>query len=104
MKQNPYNAMMLVGDTRGQVTMWCPNTGVAIVKMQCHKTSVNALAVDQGGNYLVTAGADGKMKVWDVRTYKEVHDYWTPMPAKSLSISQKGLLALGFGSQVQASM
>jgi len=49
----------------------------------------------------VTAGSDGQMKVWDVRTYKAVHEYWNPMPAKSLSISQKGLLAVGWGSQVQ---
>jgi len=49
----------------------------------------------------VTAGSDGQMKVWDVRTYKAVHEYWNPMPAKTLSISQKGLLAVGWGSQVQ---
>ena len=53
------------------------------------------------GKYLVTAGSDGQMKVWDVRTFKAVHEYWNPQPAKTLSISQKGLLAIGWGSQIQ---
>jgi len=101
MTQNPHNAIMIVGDSRGQVTMWCPNTGVPVVKMLCHKTSINGIAVEHSGNHMVTVGADGKMKVWDVRNYKMIHDYWTAMPAKSVSISQKGLLAVGFGSQVQ---
>jgi len=81
--------------------MWCPNTGVPLVKMQCHKTNVNGLAVDQTGHYLTTAGSDGKLKIWDVRNYKMLYEYWTPMPAKSVAISQKGLLAVGYGSQIQ---
>lgn len=50
---------------------------------------------------MVTAGTDGKMKVWDVRTYKEVFEYWNPTPAQKLTISQKGLLCVGLGNEVQ---
>lgn len=53
---------------------------------------------------MVTAGSDGQMKVWDVRTFKAVHEYWNPQPAKTLSISQKGLLAVGWGSQIQVDL
>lgn len=49
MIQNPYNGMMLVGDSRGQVTMWSPNTGTHVVKMLCHKGSINTVAVDNQG-------------------------------------------------------
>jgi len=101
MIQNTYNGIILVGDNRGQATMWCPNTSTAVVQMLCHKGSVNAMGVDVSGKYMVTAGSDGQMKVWDVRTFKPVHEYWNPTPAKNISISQKGLLAVGWGSQIQ---
>ena len=41
------------------------------------------------------------MKVWDVRTYQIVHEYWNPMPATKISISQKGLLSVGWSNQIQ---
>lgn len=52
---------------------------------------------------MVTTGLDSKIKVWDIRTYKKLATY--PSPAnqtiQSIDISQKGALALGFGSHVQ---
>jgi U3 small nucleolar RNA-associated protein 7 len=39
-------------------------------------------------------------QVWDLRTYKELHDYSTLQPASSLDISQRGLLAVGHGPHV----
>ena len=50
---------------------------------------------------MATAGTDGKMKVWDVRTYQPVHEYFNPMPATKLTISQKGILAVGWSGQVE---
>lgn len=81
--------------------MWCPNAGVPIVKMLCHKGAINTIAVDNPGRHLVTAGTDGKMKVWDVRTYKEIFEYWNPTPAQKVTISQKGLLCVGLANEVQ---
>jgi U3 small nucleolar RNA-associated protein 7 len=49
---------------------------------------------------MATAGLDGQLKVWDIRTYKPVHEYYTPTPAQSLSISQQGLLAVAHGPRV----
>ena len=49
---------------------------------------------------MVTGGLDGRMKVFDIRTFKPLHQYHTLTPAKSLSISQKGLLAVGYGPHV----
>ena len=40
------------------------------------------------------------MKVWDVRTYKPVYEYWNPQPATKVTISQRGLLAVGYGNEV----
>jgi len=101
MALNPYNGVICVADPRGQVSMWIPNTGVAIVKMQCHDAAVTSAAVDFGGKHLVTTGGDGKMKVWDIRTYKLLHEYWTPQAPQQVTISQTGLLAVCYGIQLQ---
>jgi len=50
---------------------------------------------------MVTSGLDGYMKVWDVRNYKPVFEYTNPTPATTLTISQKGLLAVGYGPHTQ---
>lgn len=53
------------------------------------------------GNYLVTAGMDRQVSVWDVRTYKSLHSYIMHAPATSIDLSQKDLLGVGFGSHVE---
>lgn len=49
---------------------------------------------------MASAGLDGHLKVWDVRTYKELHSYFTPKPAHSLAFSHKGMLAVGHGPRL----
>lgn len=43
-----------------------------------------------------------QVKVWDVRTYRPLHAYFSHAPATSLDISQRGLLAVGYGRRIQA--
>lgn len=47
------------------------------------------------------AGADGQIKVWDVRLLKPMHSYFAHSTVTSLEISQRGLLAVGYGRRVQ---
>ena len=42
-------------------------------------------------------GIDRQMSVWDVRTYRPLHSYLMHRPCTTLDISQRGLLACGFG-------
>ncbi|KXS10732.1 BING4CT-domain-containing protein [Gonapodya prolifera JEL478] len=100
MAQNPYNAVMNLGHSNGVVTMWAPSVQTPLVKMLCHRGPVKAVAVDKGGYYMATAGLDAQLKIWDVRTFKPVHEYFTPTPAETLSISHTGLLAVGYGPHV----
>lgn len=81
--------------------MWSPNSNESLVKIQAHSGPVTALAVDGSGKYLVTAGRDNQMKVWDVRTFKELYSYYTPKTAFSLDISQRGVVSIGCGNIVQ---
>ncbi|KAK9822240.1 hypothetical protein WJX81_004686 [Elliptochloris bilobata] len=101
MRHNPWNAVQCLGHVNGTVTMWTPNITTPVVKLLCHKGPVRALAVDLSGRHLVTAGADGQVRVWDVRMYKPRHAYFSHAPVEALDISQRGLLALGHGHTVQ---
>ncbi|KAF3905781.1 hypothetical protein AA313_de0204373 [Arthrobotrys entomopaga] len=98
MTQNPQNAIIHVGHAKGIVTLWSPNVTTPLVKMLCHKGPVRALAVDREGNYMATVGQESLVSIWDNRMYKKVHSYTTPAPAKSVHISDRGLLAVGWGS------
>jgi U3 small nucleolar RNA-associated protein 7 len=93
---------MAAGHGNGTVTLWSPNMGNPLVSLLAHRGAVRAMAVDATGHHLVTAGADAQVKVWDVRTFKPLHSYFSASPASALDISQRGLLAVSYGPHVQA--
>ncbi len=97
--QNPHNAILHMGHQNGTVTLWSPNSTEPLVKLLAHRGPVRAQAVDREGRYMVTAGQDLKMSVWDIRTFKEVNSYFTKQPASSVAISDRNLTAVGWGTQ-----
>ena len=97
--QNPQNAIIHVGHQNGTVSLWSPNDTKPLVKVLAHRGPVRALAVDREGRYMVSTGQDMKMSVWDVRTFKEVNNYFLRRPGTSLSISDRNLTAVGWGTQ-----
>lgn len=103
MRQNPQNAVMHLGHADGTVTMWTPNQSSAAVTMFTHKGGVTALAVTPDGCQMVTSGGDGRTKVWDLRTYKMLHEYFNIRQVNTLDVSQTGLLAIGMGPHLQVS-
>ncbi|KAI5786892.1 WD40-repeat-containing domain protein [Pyronema domesticum] len=100
MCQNKRNAIINVGHSNGTVSLWSPNMQTPLVTMLTNKGPVRALAIDRGGYYMAAAGADSRMSIWDIRARKEVHNYFTPTPATELTISDTGLLAVGWGGHV----
>ncbi|KAH9299157.1 hypothetical protein KI387_030839 [Taxus chinensis] len=99
MRMNPYNAVLGLGHNNGTVTMWSPNMSTPLASMLCHHGPVTAMAFDLLGHQMVTAGNDGKLKVWDLRKFSPLHGY--SCHAKSVDISQRGLLAVGCGSLIE---
>lgn len=97
--QNPYNAVVHVGHQNGTVSLWSPNTTTPLVKMLCHRGPVRSLAVDREGRYMVSTGQDMKMAVWDVRMFKPVNEYFLRQPGATVSISDRNLTAVGWGTQ-----
>ncbi|CAM9789891.1 unnamed protein product [Ectocarpus sp. 12 AP-2014] len=101
LRANPHNGVLHAGHHNGVVTMWSPAMGKPLVRMLAHPAPITSLAVEKGGHYMVTSAMDKQTKVWDLRTYKEVHSYLTKTPPTDMDISERGLLSLGFGCHVQ---
>jgi len=96
---NPQNAVLHMGHQNGTVTLWSPNSTTPLAKLLAHRGPVRALGVDREGRYMVSTGQDLKMSVWDIRMFKEVNSYFTRQPASSVAISDRGLTAVGWGTQ-----
>ncbi|KAL7530809.1 hypothetical protein ACHAXR_003685, partial [Thalassiosira sp. AJA248-18] len=98
-RQNPFNSVLHLGHTNGTVTLWSPSSSEYLVKMLCHKGSpITSMAIDQSGRYMTTGGGDSKVKIFDLRMFKEVHSYQTYGGAPTcLDISQTGILGIGHG-------
>ncbi|XP_064395157.1 uncharacterized protein LOC135342363 [Halichondria panicea] len=101
MAHNPHNGIVHLGHQNGTVTLWSPNMHTSLVKLLCHQAPLTAIAIETGGWYMATAGMDARLKIWDIRNYKELHSYQTYRPAVSLSVSQRGQLAMGRGRVVE---
>jgi U3 small nucleolar RNA-associated protein 7 len=97
--QNPYNAILHVGHQNGTVSLWSPNSTDPLVKMLCHRGPVRSMAMDREGRYMVSTGQDMKMAVWDIRTFRPVHEYFVRQPGSSVAISDRNLAAVGWGTQ-----
>lgn len=99
---NPRSGIMHMGHANGTVTFWSPKSPVPLVKLLAHQGPVLDLAVDLSGQYLATAGNDGSLKIWDLRSYQQPYGiYHCPgQRVSSLAFSQRGLLAVGQGPRV----
>jgi len=101
MCQNPATAVIMLGHSKGTVTMWTPSMKEPAAKMLTHRQPVRAVAVDRSGNYMATSATDRSVKIWDLRMYKSLHEYKVGAGASHLQFSQKGLLGLSFGNKVE---
>ncbi|KAI4949066.1 hypothetical protein J4E91_005529 [Alternaria rosae] len=97
--QNPHNAILHVGHQKGLVTLWSPNSATPLVKLLPHRGPVRSIAVDKSGTYMVSTSQDRRMSVWDVRMFKEMYQTHLRVPGTTLSISDRNLTAVGFGTQ-----
>jgi U3 small nucleolar RNA-associated protein 7 len=96
MRQNPANAIIHSGHVNGTVCLWSPNMSSPLTKMLCHRGSLTAISIDRTGTYMVTSGLDGQVRTWDLRNYKLLESYFSPLAATSIDISQLGLLSVGY--------
>ncbi|KAL0893697.1 hypothetical protein ABMA27_013848 [Loxostege sticticalis] len=102
MTQNPYNATVCLGNSKGVVSIWSPSVREPLAKILCHKTPLTAIAVDNRGMYMATSGVDRSMKIWDIRNLDgPIQHYKLRTAPVALEFSQKDMLAVGLGEVVE---
>ncbi|TBU02864.1 BING4CT domain-containing protein [Hamiltosporidium tvaerminnensis] len=100
--QNPTNAIMYVGNRKGVVSLWSPNCKEYVSKVLCHKNRINSICVDRGGNYLITSGCDGKIKIWDNRNmFNPVNEICSKFNVVESCLSQMNMLAFGYKNKIK---
>jgi U3 small nucleolar RNA-associated protein 7 len=97
--QNPYNAILHTGHQNGTVQLWSPNSPTPLVKILAHRGPVRSIGTDREGRYMVTAGSDQRMSVWDIRAFKPMQTYALHQPGTSVAVSDRNLTAIGWGTQ-----
>ncbi len=97
--QDPHNAILHVGHQKGLVTLWSPNSPTPLVKLLPHHGPIRSIAIDKSGTYMVSTSQDRRMSIWDIRTFKEIHSHHLRVPGQTLSISDRNLTAVGYGTQ-----
>ncbi|KAI0262624.1 BING4CT-domain-containing protein [Gloeopeniophorella convolvens] len=103
MTQNFHNAVIHLGHQNGTVTLWTPNLPHPAVRLLAHLGPVCSVSVDpsSGGRYMATAGADGTVKLWDCRSWKEALRSWSARGSSAnLAWSQRGCLAVASSGTV----
>jgi len=103
MTVNPQNAVIHLGHPNGTMSLWTPNMTDPVAKIMCHGGAVRACAVDSTGRFMATSGTDRKLKVFDLRMYKEVSSfrYRSKQMPGLLDFSQKGILAVSRDNSVE---
>ena len=78
-----------------------------LTKINCNFSSSVTLPMEVCCNvvvfcsYLASSGADRKLKIYDLRTYGELHCHRLSAGAGRLDFSQRGLLAATLGNTVE---
>lgn len=95
------NGVVHIGSKNGQVSLWAPSQKSFLMKVKCHKASITGIEIDRTGTHMITTGSDNKINVFDIRnTYKPLKSIPTRMNVHFTSLSQRGLLAIGYSDKI----
>ncbi len=101
--QGPVKVSVADGPVHSMYLLMCRSIGASHTNVPFFlrvQGSVKSLAADATGRHLVTTGTDSQVCVWDLRTFKPLHSYFSRAPAEWCDISQRGMLAVGWGRKV----
>ncbi|GMT24414.1 hypothetical protein PFISCL1PPCAC_15711 [Pristionchus fissidentatus] len=101
MTVNPANAIIHTGHHNGTISLWSPNVKEPLIRMLAHHSTLRGIAVDDSGKYMYSTAVDQKLRVWDLRTHRQLYSYSLPFGLSEVTVSQKGLVACGIGNTVQ---
>jgi WD40 repeat protein len=82
---------LAIGTFKGGVDVLDVATGEKTATFEAHRGRVAAVAFSPGEDRLATAGADHRVRVWDMRTGTRLASYTVPQEARSLPFDAAGL-------------
>lgn len=93
----PDNKTMLSGDEGGNVFYWDLSTMQVIAKIKAHSKTVNSILFNSKGDKFVTAGDDGKVKVYDFKTRALLQTFTAPYDRVNFGVLTPDDQAVYFG-------
>jgi WD40 repeat protein/DNA-binding CsgD family transcriptional regulator len=69
---HPDNSELFTGDGNGRITRWSLQSGEQISSQKAHSDWIRSLVYDPQGRYLISAGDDHKIKLWEVTANSEI--------------------------------
>ena len=100
MQRDPSTNILSVGHPHGHMTLWSPKMANPLLRHKCHQGSISDLAWDEKGTYFYTSGRDDYVRVWDMRTFRSLHQVHAEH-ASTIDLSYNNLLAVGTGSRIE---
>ena len=95
LSQNPTNAVIATGHSKGTVAMWTPNVKEEpVLKILAHRQPLTSLTFERSGTYMATASMDRSLRIWDVRnSHKCLKEFVLPGGAAgSIQFSDRKVL------------
>ncbi|OKK00277.1 hypothetical protein AMK34_01100 [Amycolatopsis sp. CB00013] len=103
-------ATVVSGHVRGALNVWTPE-GQLITTLRGHSGTVLSLALSPDSRWLASAGHDGQLRIWDLRTHQCSaatrvdghlrHVCWEPGRMDILASGTRGLYEFSFRSALQ---
>lgn len=93
----PDNQTMLSGDGGGYVYYWDLKTMQVIAKIKAHSNTVNSILFNTKGDKFVTAGDDGKAKIYDFKNRTLLQSFTAPYDRVNFAVLTPDDQTLYFG-------
>lgn len=102
MTHNRHTGVVALGHANGVVSFWTPNMEEPAATIFAHPSPLTALDVNIAGDKLVTAGCDGSVRVWDMRSFEKCYSKTNDKYAASdVAFSATGVLGTARGARVE---
>jgi len=103
LSQNPTNAVIATGHSKGTVAMWTPNVkDEPVLKILAHRQPLTSITFERSGTYMATASMDRSLRIWDIRnSHKCLKEFILPGGAAgNIQFSDRKVLGAIVGGDV----
>ena len=81
---------MATGVSNGVIQVWDMKTQSVVTNFNEHQDAIHSLAFSENGYYMASAGADGFVKLWDLRNGSCLQNLEVGSPVNSIAFDYSG--------------